>query len=63
MKEKDRDREANVVAAAIEALSAVASVLEWTHYQQLLGQFTRIMKKNDSKVELPSWYLYGSAPP
>jgi hypothetical protein len=49
-KEKDRDREANVVAAATDALSAAARALDWTHYQQLLGQFIRIMQRNDSKV-------------
>lgn len=49
-KEKDRDKEANVVAAAVEALSAVAGALDWTHYRELLNLFMRTMQRNDSKV-------------
>ncbi|KAK9818396.1 hypothetical protein WJX72_012002 [[Myrmecia] bisecta] len=45
MKEIDRDREANVVDAAVTALGAVARQLPWVQYQQLLNQFLRIMKR------------------
>ena len=50
LKELDRDREANVVTAAIAALAAAAGALAWPHYQQLLGRFMRIMGRDASKA-------------
>lgn len=44
--ELDRDREANVVYNAVVALGVVAGALPWTQYQQLLGQFLRLMKRH-----------------
>ena len=43
--ELDQAREANVVTAAIAAVSAIAASLPWPQYQQLLGQFLRLMKR------------------
>lgn len=45
-KQVDVDRGANVVDAAVHALGAVASVLPWVQYQQLLGQYLRLMAKH-----------------
>jgi U3 small nucleolar RNA-associated protein 20 len=45
-KQVDVDRGANVVDAAVHALGAVASVLPWVQYQQLLGQYLRLMSKH-----------------
>ncbi|KAK9845304.1 hypothetical protein WJX81_002986 [Elliptochloris bilobata] len=50
LKELDRDREANVVTAAIAALAATAGALAWPHYQQLLGRFMRIMGRDAGKA-------------
>ena len=44
--ELDQAREANVVTAAIAALAAIASSLPWPQYQQLLGQFLRLMRRH-----------------
>ena len=44
--ELDQAREANVVTAAIAALSAIAASLPWPQYQQLLGQFLRLMRRH-----------------
>lgn len=57
LKELDRDREANVVTAAIAALAAAAGVLAWPHYQQLLGRFMRIMGRDASKARAMSCAL------
>jgi U3 small nucleolar RNA-associated protein 20 len=46
VKQADRDREANVADSAVGALGAVAGALPWVQYQQLLGQFLRLMKKH-----------------
>lgn len=43
LKSLDRDKEANVVAAAVDALGAVAKVLPWPAYSQLLGRFLRLL--------------------
>ncbi|KAL4521880.1 hypothetical protein Ndes2526B_g01987 [Nannochloris sp. 'desiccata'] len=45
-KQVDVDRGANVVDAAVHALGAVASVLPWVQYQQLLGQYLRLISKH-----------------
>jgi len=47
--DKDRDREASVVDAAVYALGAVARVLPWVQYQQILGQYLRAMKRLSAK--------------
>ena len=47
----DKDREANVTDAAIEALGALAGQLPWLQYQQLLNQWLKVMKKNATKVQ------------
>jgi U3 small nucleolar RNA-associated protein 20 len=47
--DKDRDREASVVDAAVYALGAVARVLPWVQYQQILGQYLRAMKRLGAK--------------
>ncbi|CAG9460436.1 unnamed protein product [Pedinophyceae sp. YPF-701] len=44
MKDKDVDREANVVDAAATALGAVAGRLPWPQYDQLLNRFIRLMR-------------------
>ena len=51
----DKDREANVTDAAIEALGALAGQLPWVQYEQLLNQWLKVMKKSATKVrvELP----------
>lgn len=46
MRQADKDRGANVADAAVGALGAVAGCLPWVQYQQLLGQFLRLMKKH-----------------
>jgi hypothetical protein len=46
LQELDQAREANVVTAAIAALSAIAASLPWPQYQQLLGQFLRLMRRH-----------------
>ena len=46
----DKDREANVTDAAIEALGAVAAHLPWVQYEQLLNQWLKVMKKISTKV-------------
>lgn len=46
----DKDREANVTDAAIEALGAVAAQLPWVQYEQLLNQWLKVMKKVSTKV-------------
>lgn len=45
-KQLDIDRTANVVDAAVGALGAVGSILPWTQYQQLLGQYLRLMARH-----------------
>eukprot|EP00887_Chlorella_sp_A99_P000887 scaffold5.g887.t1 len=42
----DKDRGANVADAAITALAAVAAVLPWVQYQQVLGQYLRLMGRH-----------------
>lgn len=42
-KDSDRDREANVVAAAVATLGVVAGSLPWPAYSQLLGRFLRLL--------------------
>lgn len=44
-KQSEKDKESNVVDAAIRALSAMAATLPWVQYQQLLGQYLRLMGK------------------
>jgi len=53
--ELDQAREANVVTAAIAALAAIAAALPWPQYQQLLGQFLRLMRRHadSNKVRPP----------
>ncbi len=46
IQELDQAREANVVTAAIAALAAIAAALPWPQYQQLLGQFLRLMRRH-----------------
>ena len=46
----DKDREANVTDAAIEALGALAGQLPWVQYEQLLNQWLKVMKKTATKV-------------
>ena len=46
LQELDQAREANVVTTAIAALSAIAASLPWPQYQQLLGQFLRLMRRH-----------------
>ena len=48
----DRDREANVTDAAIEALGALTAQLPWAQYEQLLNQWLKVMKKIGTKVSL-----------
>lgn len=43
LKDLDRDKEANVVAAAVAALGAVAMALPWPAFSQLLGRFLRLL--------------------
>ncbi len=50
LKDLDRDREANVVSAAVACLAAAAAALAWPHYQQLLGRFMRLMARDASKA-------------
>lgn len=45
-KQIEVDRGANVVDAAVGALGAVAGVLPWVQYQQLLGQYLRLMARH-----------------
>jgi U3 small nucleolar RNA-associated protein 20 len=49
-KQADRDRGANVTDAAVVALGAVAGVLPWVQYQQLLGQHLRLIKRHAGGV-------------
>ena len=44
-----------MVTAAIAALAAIAAALPWPQYQQLLGQFLRLMRRHadGNKVLLP----------
>ncbi|KAG2487780.1 hypothetical protein HYH03_013624 [Edaphochlamys debaryana] len=48
-KQSDKDKEANVTDAAVGALGAVAGVLRWPQYEQLLNQFVRLMRKRPAK--------------
>jgi hypothetical protein len=59
VKDIDRDREANVVEAAVSAAGAIARRLAWVHYQQLLSQFLRLMKRHAeaNKVELRGLFV------
>ena len=45
-KQVEMDRGANVVDAAVGALGAVAGVLPWVQYQQILGQYLRLMARH-----------------
>lgn len=47
----DKDREANVTDAAIEALGALVGHLPWLQYEQLLNQWLKVMKKTATKVK------------
>lgn len=47
----DKDREANVSDAAIEALGALLAHLPWLQYEQLLNQWLKVMKKTPTKVQ------------
>lgn len=47
----DKDREANVTDAAIEALGALVAQLPWVQYEQLLNQWLKVMKKTATKVK------------
>jgi len=46
LKQVDKDRSANVVDASVDALGAVAKGMQWTQYQQLLGQYLRLMARH-----------------
>ena len=48
-KQTDLDKEANVTDAAVGALGAVAALLRWPQYEQLLNQFMRMMKGRPAK--------------
>ena len=45
-KQIDFDKGANVVDSAVGALGAVAGILPWVQYQQLLGQYLRLMARH-----------------
>ena len=47
----DKDREANVTDAAVEALGALVAQLPWVQYEQLLNQWLKVMKKTATKVQ------------
>ncbi|GIL90429.1 hypothetical protein Vretifemale_18038, partial [Volvox reticuliferus] len=51
-KQSDVDKEANVTDAAVTALGAVAATLPWPQYEQLLNQFTRIMRTRPAKPHI-----------
>ena len=59
LKDSDRDREANVVAAAVTALGVVAGSLPWPAYSQLLGRFLRLLAAHgeEKKVRIVFPYL------
>lgn len=45
-KQSDKDKESNVTDSAIGTLSVVAGALPWVQYQQILGQYLRLMHKH-----------------
>ena len=49
VKQIDVDKGANVVDAAVGCLGALARVLPWIQYKQLLGQYLRLMKKHSGE--------------
>ncbi|GFR52618.1 hypothetical protein Agub_g15134, partial [Astrephomene gubernaculifera] len=51
-KQTDLDREANVTDAAITTLGAVAGVLPWPQYEQLLNQMMRLMRARPAKPHI-----------
>ena len=45
----DASKEAGVADSAVAALGAVAAVLPWAQYEQLLSRFLRLMKASGTK--------------
>lgn len=43
------------MTAAIAALSAIAASLPWPQYQQLLGQFLRLMRRHADTNKVQTW--------